>query len=83
MANDGGPRGLFRKCHCGNKQRGMSVPAGTRRKDLIEMLKKAANTQANSTMLDGPHPMEGGAPLDGAASMDEQFPELSTALGSA
>jgi len=65
------------------KQRGVSVPAGTRRKDLIEMLKKAANTQANSTMLDGPHPMEGGAPLDGAGSMDEQFPELSAALGSA
>lgn len=55
------------------KQRGMSVPAGTRRKDLIEMLKKAANTQANSTMLDGPLP-EGGAPLDGDMSMEGSLP---------
>jgi len=55
------------------KQRGMSLPTGTRRKDLIEILKRAANTQANSTMLDGPLP-EGGAPLEGDASMEGSLP---------
>jgi len=41
------------------KQKNMSVPAGTRRKDLIEMLKKA------TPMLDGPAPPNEGASLDG------------------
>ena len=41
------------------KQKNLSVPAGTRRKDLIEMLKKA------TTMLDGPAPPNEGASLDG------------------
>ena len=43
------------------KQRGLLVPTGTRRKELIEMLKKSAS----SSMLDGPVPQNDGAPLDG------------------
>ena len=42
------------------KQKGVSVPAGTRRKELIEMLKNAP------TMLDGPVNANEGAPLDGS-----------------
>jgi hypothetical protein len=37
------------------KQKGLSVPAGTRRKELIELLKKAAGpVVTQGTMLDGP-----------------------------
>jgi hypothetical protein len=49
------------------KQKGLTVPAGTRRKELIEMLKKAAVTpESGSSMLDGPMPLNDGAPLDGS-----------------
>lgn len=49
------------------KQKGLTVPAGTRRKELIEMLKKAAATpESGSSMLDGPAPLNDGAPLDGS-----------------
>jgi len=47
------------------KQNGLSVPAGTRRKELIEMLKKSTSA-ARSSMLDGPAPLNDGAPLDGS-----------------
>ena len=47
------------------KQNGLSVPTGTRRKELIEMLKKSTST-ARSSMLDGPTPLNDGAPLDGS-----------------
>lgn len=49
------------------KQNGVSVPAGTRRKEIIELLKRAPSTQGTQgTMLDGPEP-SGGSPLDGLA----------------
>jgi hypothetical protein len=49
------------------KQKGLTVPAGTRRKELIEMLKKAtAAPESSSSMLDGPVPLNDGAPLDGS-----------------
>jgi hypothetical protein len=51
------------------KQRGLSVPAGTRRKDLIELLKTAPQVQGTvlaSADLDGPTPPQGGASLDGS-----------------
>jgi hypothetical protein len=45
------------------KQKGLSVPAGTRRKELIELLKKGSAVQG--TMLDGPVPDQNqGSPLD-------------------
>jgi hypothetical protein len=51
------------------KQRGVSVPAGTRRKDLIELLR--ASPQVQGTMLaqadlDGPAPPVEGEALDGS-----------------
>jgi hypothetical protein len=49
------------------KQKGLTVPAGTRRKELIEMLKKAAAApESSSYMLDGPMSLNDGAPLDGS-----------------
>jgi hypothetical protein len=49
------------------KQKGLTVPAGTRRKELIEMLKKAAAApESSSSMLDGPMSLNDGAPLDGS-----------------
>jgi len=49
------------------KQKGLTVPAGTRRKELIEMLKKsAAAPESSSSMLDGPMSLNDGAPLDGS-----------------
>ena len=49
------------------KQKGLTVPAGTRRKELIDMLKKAtAAPESSSSMLDGPMPLNDGAPLDGS-----------------
>jgi hypothetical protein len=53
------------------KQRGLSVPAGTRRKDLIELLKAAPQVQgtvlpSGEAGLDGPAPPQGGASLDGS-----------------
>jgi hypothetical protein len=49
------------------KQKGLTVPAGTRRKELIDMLKKAAaGPESGSSMLDGPMPLNDGAPLDGS-----------------
>lgn len=49
------------------KQKGLTVPAGTRRKELIDMLKKAtAGPESNSSMLDGPMSLNDGAPLDGS-----------------
>ncbi len=49
------------------KQKGLTVPAGTRRKELIDMLKKAtAGPESSSSMLDGPTPLNDGAPLDGS-----------------
>ena len=45
------------------KQKGLSVPAGTRRKELIDLLKKGSAVQG--TMLDGPGPDDNqGSPLD-------------------
>ena len=47
------------------KQKGLSVPAGTRRKDLIELLKKSGPAVTQGTMLDGPGPDDNqGAPLE-------------------
>jgi hypothetical protein len=47
------------------KQKGLSVPAGTRRKELIELLKKGS---VQGTMLDGPGPDDNqGAPLESNA----------------
>lgn len=43
------------------KERGLSVPSGTRKKELVELLKKAAAT--TSTPLEGP-PVATGASLD-------------------
>ena len=49
------------------KQKGLTVPTGTRRKELIEMLRKAtAGPESSSSMLDGPTPLNDGAPLDGS-----------------
>ena len=49
------------------KQKGLTVPAGTRRKELIDMLKKAtAGPESSSSMLDGPMSLNDGAPLDGS-----------------
>lgn len=49
------------------KQKGLTVPTGTRRKELIDMLKKAtAAPESSSSMLDGPMPLNDGAPLDGS-----------------
>ena len=49
------------------KQKGLTVPTGTRRKELIDMLKKAtAAPEPSSSMLDGPMPLNDGAPLDGS-----------------
>ena len=45
------------------KQKGMTAPAGARRKDLIELLKKSAGSSV-STMLDGPAPMVEGSPFE-------------------
>jgi hypothetical protein len=42
------------------KEKGVTVPAGTRRKDIIELLKKSEH----NTMLDGPTPTSEGALLD-------------------
>ena len=47
------------------KQKGLSVPAGTRRKDLIELLKKSGPAVTQGTMLDGPGPDDNqGSPLN-------------------
>jgi hypothetical protein len=43
------------------KQKNLTVPAGARRKDLLDLLKKSSET-SGSTMLDGPAP-----PAEGAA----------------
>ena len=49
------------------KQKGLTVPTGTRRKELIDMLKKAtAAPESSSSMLDGPMSLNDGAPLDGS-----------------
>ena len=45
------------------KQRSVSVPAGTRRKDLIELLKKP---MLDGSMLDGPMPTVVGESFDGS-----------------
>ena len=45
------------------KQKNLTAPAGARRKDFIELLKKSSET---STMLDGPAP-----PAEGAAFVSE------------
>ena len=50
------------------KQRGVSVPAATRRKDIIELLKKSSTGNTHgmvdvNAMLDGPE-LEGGASLE-------------------
>ena len=42
------------------KEKGVTVPAGTRRKEIIELLKKSEQ----NTMLDGPTPSSEGSPLD-------------------
>lgn len=43
------------------KQKSLTAPAGARRKDLIELLKKSAGS---STMLDGPAPLVEGSPFE-------------------
>jgi hypothetical protein len=54
------------------KQRGVTVPAGTRRKDLIELLRAAPQVQgtllasSSSVDLDGPAPPVEGEALDGS-----------------
>jgi hypothetical protein len=51
------------------KQRGVNVPAGTRRKDLIELLRAAPQVQGTMLAqadLDGPAPPVEGAALDGS-----------------
>jgi hypothetical protein len=47
------------------KQKGLSAPAGARRKDLIEVLKKSA-----TTMLDGPAPPAEGELLESSEMME-------------
>jgi hypothetical protein len=47
------------------KQRSLTAPAGARRKDLLDLLKKSSET-GESTMLDGPAP-----PAEGAAFVSE------------
>jgi len=42
------------------KEKGVSVPAGTRRKEIIELLKRSEQ----NAMLDGPAPSSEGSPLD-------------------
>lgn len=44
------------------KQKGLTVPNGTRRKELIDILKKATEL----SVLDGPTPLNEGSPLDGS-----------------
>ena len=48
------------------KQKGLSVPTGARRKDLIEVLKKSSTT----TMLDGPAPPAEGELLESSEMME-------------
>lgn len=55
------------------KQKSLTAPAGARRKDLIELLKKTSGQQgAQGTMLDGPAP-----PVEGATFVsDAEFSGL-------
>jgi hypothetical protein len=49
------------------KQKNLTAPAGARRKDLLDLLKKSSGSQGQeSTMLDGPAP-----PAEGAAFVSE------------
>jgi hypothetical protein len=49
------------------KQKSLTAPAGARRKDLLDLLKKASLSQGQeSTMLDGPAP-----PAEGAAFVSD------------
>jgi hypothetical protein len=49
------------------KQKSLSAPAGARRRDLLELLKKSSDgSGSGSTMLDGPAP-----PAEGAAFVSE------------
>jgi hypothetical protein len=55
-----------KELHALAKEKGVTVPAGTRRKELIELIKRGTqNTGSNSnSMLDGPMPSSEGSPLD-------------------
>jgi len=47
------------------KQKNLTAPAGARRKDLLELLKKSSGSQGQeSTMLDGPAPPAEGASFE-------------------
>jgi hypothetical protein len=48
------------------KQKNLTAPAGARRKDLLELLKKSSLQGQESTMLDGPAP-----PAEGAAFVND------------
>ena len=55
-----------KELHALAKEKGVTVPAGTRRKELIELIKRGTqNPGSNSnSMLDGPMPSSEGSPLD-------------------
>ena len=56
------------------KQKSLTAPAGARRKDLIDLLKKTSEGSA-STMLDGPAP-----PAEGAAFVSDSSDMLETTI---
>jgi hypothetical protein len=54
-----------KELHALAKEKGVTVPAGTRRKELIDLIKRGTqNTGSHSSMLDGPMPSSEGSPLD-------------------
>jgi hypothetical protein len=58
------------------KQKSMTAPAGARRKDLIDLLKKSSDGSGSaSTMLDGPAP-----PAEGAAFVSDSSEMLETTI---
>ena len=58
------------------KQKSLTVPAGARRKDLIDLLKKSSlQGPQESTMLDGPAP-----PAEGAAFVSDSSEMLETTI---
>jgi hypothetical protein len=52
-----------KELHALAKEKGVTVPAGTRRKELIDLIKRDTQNTKNS-MLDGPMPSSEGSPFD-------------------
>lgn len=55
-----------KELHALAKEKGVTVPAATRRKELIELIKRGTQNAASNSnsMLDGPMPSSEGSPLD-------------------